>query len=185
MSNKNHKSELITLISDLMCDIDSKPLLVYSRYVLSKLSWHFSIATLSKTWIIENIDFLVNQYIRKWLEIAIWGTLSSVFVTSSKFGRGIYPPLATFIQFQTVIRKALNRSPNEAVNELRKLTNTHANIQYNAYNNTKEVIKDFCSGHECKLRNQLNFQGSFFSSETKFALSQLNKVRSTAQSKIP
>jgi hypothetical protein len=81
MSNDNHKTELTTLVNELMTDIDSKPLhprnklLVYSRYVLSKISWHFTIATLSKTWVIENIDPVVNQYIRKWLEIPISGTL--------------------------------------------------------------------------------------------------------------
>ena len=96
-----------------MTDIDSKPLhprnklLVYSRYVLSKLSWHFTVATLSKTWVIENIDPVVNQYIRKWLEIPISGTLSSVFLTCSKFGQIIYPPSVKFIQCQTVLRQAL------------------------------------------------------------------------------
>ena len=48
---------------DLMSNIDMKPmhpknkLLLYSRYVLSKLSWHFTVADISKTWIIENIRF--------------------------------------------------------------------------------------------------------------------------------
>ncbi|XP_028419269.1 uncharacterized protein LOC114545096 [Dendronephthya gigantea] len=191
MSNENHKYELITLISELMSEIDSKPLhpknklRVYSRYVLSKLSWHFTVATLSKTWVIENIDSVVNQYIRKWLEIPISGTLSSVFITSNKFGQGIYPPSVKFIQCQTVIRKALKLSPNEEINELWKSTNTHTNIQYDAYNSSKEVIKDFRLGHEVKLRDQLHIQGSFFSSVTKLSLLQLNKVWSIAQSKLP
>ena len=64
-------------------------------------------------------------------------------------------------------------------------TNTHTNTQYDAHNNTKEVIKDFRSGRECQLQNQLNFQGFFFSCVTKLALSQLNKVWSTTQSKLP
>ena len=87
MSNDKHKSELTTLVDDLMSDIDSKPLhpknklLLYNHYVLSKLSWHFTVATFSKTWVIENVDSLVNQYIRKWLEIPISGTLSTVFMT--------------------------------------------------------------------------------------------------------
>jgi hypothetical protein len=68
-------------------DIDSKPLhakiklLLYSHYVLSKLSWHFTVTTLSKTWVTENIDPVVNQYICKWLQVPISGTLSS-----KKFG---------------------------------------------------------------------------------------------------
>ncbi|CAB4018557.1 Hypothetical predicted protein [Paramuricea clavata] len=62
MSNNNHKTELTTLVNELMTHIDLKPLhprnkpLVYNRYVLPKLSWHFTIATLSKTWVIKNID---------------------------------------------------------------------------------------------------------------------------------
>ena len=50
MSNHQHMSELSSLVQDLMNDIDIKPLhpkhklLLYSRYVLWKLSWHFTIA---------------------------------------------------------------------------------------------------------------------------------------------
>ena len=50
MSNNQHMSELSSLVQDLMNDIDIKPLhpkhklLLYSRYVLSKLSlaFHYS-----------------------------------------------------------------------------------------------------------------------------------------------
>ena len=141
-------------------------LLVYSRYVLSKLSWHFTVATLSKTWVIENIDPVVIQ-------------------TCNKFGKSIYPPSVKFIKCQTVLRQALKLSPNESINELWKFTNTHTNIQYDVYNSTKEVLKDFRSEQEEKLQNQLTCQGSFFSSVTKFFLSKLNKMWSTAQSKLP
>ena len=119
MSNNNHKAELTTLVNDLMIDIDTKPLhpknklLLYSRYVLSKLSWHFTVATLSKTWVTENIDPIVNQYIRKWLEVPISGTLSTIFPTNNKFGLSIHPPSVKFIQCQTVLRIALKPSPNE------------------------------------------------------------------------
>jgi hypothetical protein len=47
------------------------------------------------------------------------------------------------------------------------------------------VLKDFRSEHEDKFQNQLTCQGSFFSSVTKFSLSHLSKVWSTAQSKLP
>ena len=70
MSDDNHKSDLITLVNELMTDIDSKPLhpknklLLYNPYVLSKLSWHFTVATFSKTWITENIDSVYSQMAR-------------------------------------------------------------------------------------------------------------------------
>ena len=124
MSDEQHKSELCLLVDDLMNNIDSKPLhpknriLLYSRYVLSKLSWHFTVTSLSKTWITENIDSVVKCYLRKWLNVPISGTLSSVFLTRNKFGLNIYPPSVKFIQCQTVLRTALKISPNEAINEL-------------------------------------------------------------------
>ena len=78
MSNNQHMSELSSLVQDLMNDIDIKPLhpkhklLLFSRYVLPKLSWHFTIANISKTWITEHLDSVVNGYIRKWLDIPHW-----------------------------------------------------------------------------------------------------------------
>jgi hypothetical protein len=92
MSEKEHKQELITLMDDIMSEIDLKPLhpknklLLYSRYLLSKRSWHFTVTTLSITWVSENMDSVVNKYVRKWLEIPISGTLSNVYLTSNKFG---------------------------------------------------------------------------------------------------
>jgi hypothetical protein len=68
----------VTCLEELMADIDSKPLhpknkiLLYSRYLLSKLSWHFTVSSVSKTWVTENIDSKVNSYIRKWLDIPIY-----------------------------------------------------------------------------------------------------------------
>ena len=191
MSNDNHKTEITTLINQLMTDIDSKPLhpknklLLYSRYVLSKLSWHFTVATLSKTWVTENIDSVVNQCIRKWLHVPISGTLSNVYLSQYKFGQNIYPPSLKFIQCQTVLRKALKSSPNGSIKELWKSTNNNTNIQYDVYNSTKEVIKNFHSVHEDKLQNQFVCQGSFFSSVSQFSFHQLNKVWSSAQSKLP
>ena len=109
-----------------MSDIDLKPLhpknklLLYSHYLLPKLSWHFTVATLSKTWVTENIDSVVNKYVRKWLEIPVSGTLSNVYLTTSKFGLNIYPPSVKFAQCQTVARNALKTSPNESIKNLWK-----------------------------------------------------------------
>ena len=92
MSDDVHKSEIISLLEDLMSIIDSKPLhpknklLLYSRFVLSKLSWHFTISNISQTWVKENIDSVVNSYVRRWLEIPISGTLSTVFMSRNRFG---------------------------------------------------------------------------------------------------
>ena len=191
MSDEHHKSKLISLVEELMADIDSKPLhpknkiLLYSRYLLSKLSWHFTVSSVSKTWVTENIDSKVNSYIRKWLDIPISGTLSNVFLTRNKFGLSICPPSVKFIQCQTVLRKALKTSPNEAINELWKATSNSKYIQYDVYISTKQALKDFRSGQEDKLHTQLTCQGSFFTNITKFSLSQLTKIWSACQSNLP
>ena len=112
MSNNQHMSELSSLVQDLMCDIDEKPLhpknklLLYSRYVLSKLSLHFTVADISKTWITANLYSIVNGYIRKWLEISISGTLSNVFLERNKFGLNICPPSVKSTQCKTVFRNS-------------------------------------------------------------------------------
>ena len=191
MSDKDHKQELITLLEDIMSEIDLKPLhpknkiLLYSRYLLSKFSWHFTVATLSKTWVSENMDSVVNKFVRKWLEIPVSGTLSNVFLTSNKFGLNIYPPSVKFTQCQTVSRKALKTSPNDCIRNLWKSTCDNTNIQYDVYTSTKEVLKSFKSAQEDKLQNHLLLQGSFFSNTTKFSLSTLNNLWSKSQSSLP
>lgn len=58
MTNDEHKSELISLITSIMKEIDLKQLhsknkvLLYTRYVLLKLSWHPTVAKTS-----AKIDF--------------------------------------------------------------------------------------------------------------------------------
>ena len=133
MTNNEHKSELVSLLTDLMKEIDLKPLhpknkiLLYSRYVLSKLSWHFTIASIQKTWISESLDSVFKQYIRKWLEVPISGSLSNIYLTSNKFGLNIIPPSTKFIQCQTTIRSAMKSSPNESITHLWKSTCNHTN----------------------------------------------------------
>ena len=106
-------------------------------------------------------------------------------MTRNKFGLNVIPASIKFTQCQTVQRNALKNSPNEAIKDLWKLTNNHTNVQYDMYNSTKEVLKDFRSRQENKLQSQLVCQGSFFSHATNFSLSQFNSLWSSAQSKLP
>ena len=106
-------------------------------------------------------------------------------MTRNKFGLNICPPSIKFVQCQTILRNALKNSPNAEINELWKTTSTNKNIQYDVYTTTKEVIKAFRSNQENKLQDKLSTQGSFFNSISKFALSQLTKLWSAAQSSLP
>ena len=94
MGNHTHMSEVINIFSGLMKKIDNIPchpknkLLLYHRFVLSKVSWHFTIANLSKTWVVENVDNLVSNYVRQWLELPISSTLSTLVLPNTKCGLG-------------------------------------------------------------------------------------------------
>ena len=64
-------SDALDLFSSLMSKIDFLPchpknkLLLYHRFVLSKVSWHFTIANLGKTWVTDNLDHLVSSFVRQ------------------------------------------------------------------------------------------------------------------------
>ena len=190
-SNNQHMSELSSLAQDLMNDVDIKPLhpkhklLLYSRYVLSKLFCHFTLANISKTWITELLDSVVNGYIRKWPDIPISGTLSNVFLECNKFVLNICPPSIKFTQCQTVLWNSLKESPNDSLKDLWKSSSCHTNIQYDVYKSTKEVLKDFHSNQEDKLQHHLTSQGFFFSNVIKYSLSSVNSAWSEAQSHLP
>ena len=104
MDNKSHQDQLVEVTQDIMQRINILPLhpknkiALYSRYLLPKLSWHLTIADPSKTWVIQSLDSLCNQYIRDWLEIPISGTMDIVSLPKSKFGLNIIPVSTNFTQ---------------------------------------------------------------------------------------
>ena len=71
MDNSDHMSIVLDTIKDLMLKIDCLPchsenkLLLYHRFVLSKLSWYLTIADLSKTWEVENLENVVSRFLRQ------------------------------------------------------------------------------------------------------------------------
>ena len=70
MDNQHHMSDLLHTTNTLMNKINHLPchpknkLLLYHRFLLSKISCNLTIADISKTWIIENLDSAVSKYIR-------------------------------------------------------------------------------------------------------------------------
>ena len=64
MSVETHKSKPLLLLSTFMKEIDHLPLhpknkvLVYNRYALSKVLWHFAVTELPQTRVMGNLDNL-------------------------------------------------------------------------------------------------------------------------------
>ena len=71
MNNKVHREKLQSSLVDMLTNIDSlsilpkNKLLLYQRYLLSKLSWHLTVANLAKTWVIESLDPIIIRFIRQ------------------------------------------------------------------------------------------------------------------------
>ena len=67
MSSLMHKSELIHMMNTILAQIDQFPLhpeyrvLLYSRHLLSKISWNFTVADLSKIWVSEIFIILLHH----------------------------------------------------------------------------------------------------------------------------
>ena len=103
MDNQIHMSEALEFLNALMKKIDDlschpkNKLIIYHRYVLSKLSWHLTIPDLSKTWVIQNLDKVVARYTRHWFELPISSTLSTVTLQNSKYGINLILPSTKFI----------------------------------------------------------------------------------------
>ena len=118
MDNTDHMSAPLSTINDLVMKVNCLPchpknkLLLYHHFVLSKLSWHLTIANLSKTWVIENLDNIVASYVRKWLELPISATISSLILNKSCYGISLALPSTKFIKCETFIWNALKSSPN-------------------------------------------------------------------------
>ena len=156
-------------------------LLLYNRYVLSKLSWHLTVAVLSKTWICQHLDNLVSKYVRQWLELPFSATLSTIVLSTTNFG----PPSVKFQQCQTILRSSLRSSKDDAIKNFWKVTNSGNNIQYDTYQNTIQVLKSTRGDHTKRLKSKLPTQSFIITFLLDRLLKNLNSLWSKAQSKLP
>ena len=190
MDNHQHKIHLESSLLDMLKLIDSlrilpkNRLLLYQRYVLSKLSWHLTVANLSKTWVIENLNNVVVRFVRKWLDLPISATLSGISLPRNQFGLNLLLPSVKFLQCQTVLRTALKSSSNDEIKSLWRSSSFGMNIQYDTHRNTKQVLKAVRQSHTDKLRSNLTSQGFLITFLLNHSLKTVNSLWSSAQSKL-
>ena len=124
MSNKQHQLGAKATLTDLLQQIDSlnifrkSKLLLYQKYFPSTFSWHFTVADISKTWVIQNLDNTLISYVRIWLDLPISATISYLTLSKSKFGLNIQLPSTKLLQCQTVLRNTLKSPPNDNIKSL-------------------------------------------------------------------
>ena len=164
MSNNGHTAHLNTELVRLMNAIDILPLhprnklLIYQRYVLSKLSWDLTIADLSSTWVKQSLDPIVNRFVRTWLEIPISGTLDIISLSKEKYGIAFNNVSTRYLQCQSTIRNCLKNSKHEDIRLIHETTSTGSNMSIDNYNSTSEVLKTVRSGKESRIKTNLTTQ---------------------------
>ena len=162
-SLKSFQSSLISKQIDCLPLHHKNKLKLYSRYVLSKAAWHFTIADLSKTWVIANLDNLVSKYICNWFDLPVSATLSGLVLQNSTFGLNLLPPSVKFTQCQTVCQNALRSSQNDDIKSCWQNNNNGMNLQCDTNRDTKEALKAVRSKNQERLAHHLTYQGASLS----------------------
>ena len=119
----------------------------------------FTIANLGRTWIAVNLDTFVSSYIRQWLDLPISATLSSLALSKAKYGSNLILPSTKYSQCQTVVRNALKSSQNSEINILWAQTSLGYNVQYDQYQNTKQVLNAIQKDNDMRIAHELKSQG--------------------------
>ena len=147
MTNKDHKFVLLSKTNDLVNTIDELSLysknkiLLYQRYVLSKISWHLTVADILITWVKQNLDNIASKFIRQ---------------SKNKFGPGIILLSDRFTQCQVTLRNKFKNSSNQDIVEIYDVSKGK-NITYDQYKSTREAIND--------IRNDVEIDTSTFTTQ--------------------
>ena len=122
---------------------------------------------------------------RQWLDLPISATFSSLILKTSRYGINLILPSIKFVECQTIIRNALKSSPNPDIKSLWVDTSYGTNLQYEQFQNTKQVLKAVQHEHEDRIKNTLLSQGLVISSILKFSCQTTSRFWSTVQQNMP
>ena len=189
MNDEMHKDDILNLVKDLMEKINILPLhpkfklQLYRYYVLSKVSWHFQISDICTTWVKENVDNVINDYIRRWLEVPINGTLDICMMSKEKYGLNLVEASTRFIQCQVIMGKKIKNSTNDDVRQMYELTKKQHKVQFEQFLDTKEVIKKVTK-EKVDHVGSLKSQGNVITFLWEKCSTSLNKAWNTVQAKL-
>ena len=144
-----------------------------------------TIADLSKTCVIENSDSIVTGYVRKWLELPISATISSLILNTSRYGITPVLPSTKYFECQTVIGNSLKSSPNFDIKAVWAENSYGTNLQYDQFQNTKQALKSIQQDHEERINNTLLSQGLMISSVIKQSSQNFRGFWSSVQQNMP
>ena len=181
MDDEAHKTSLVEKCKRILEDIDRLPLHpkhkieLYSKFLMSKISWDLTISDINITWVKHTLDSVSSSFVRKWLEIPINGTLDIVTLSKEKFGLNIIKISAKYLQCQTTKRNCLKKSPNPDINYLHQAT-AQESIQVDQYKDTSDVTKSVRAKQIEKISNDLQYQGYIVKQMWTLSSEQLKKL---------
>ena len=135
------KSEVVKYI-DILDRVPLHPknkLMILSRYVYSKLRWRLSIYNLTKTWVIQNLDSLIIEYVKRWLSLPQGANTRHLFLPTKHLGLKFSLPSDIYDSCQLTTRKILDTSENREMKELYSLTKTKYSKQDNILHNNNNI----------------------------------------------
>ena len=149
MSEDKVKTELISDFNTHINTINRLPLHpknklnIITRYVYSKVRWRFSINKLGETWVKQNLDSIVKEYVKRWLHLPQNANMSHLYLPTKYLGLTFSLPSDTYACCQLSTRNILGTSQNLEIRELYKFTK-HKFIKEDAIANrtNKDKLSD-------------------------------------------
>ena len=147
MTSDTHKTKLIETVEKFLRAIEQLPLhpkwklLIYNRFVLSKISWDLTVSDISITWVKQNLDNIVSSFIRNTLEFPISGTLHITTLAKNHYRLNIVLPSSRFAQCQVTYCSAQKKLVNNDVREIHQATSTGKNINTDSFSTTKAALQ--------------------------------------------
>ena len=158
-----------------------KKMLIYQRYVLSKLSWNLTIADIDIIWVEQSRDSIVNQYVK----IPVADTLDVIQLPKRKFGICYVMVSTRFIKCQAAIRNNLRKSLNNDVVRSYYDMNCDTNLQYDYFKSNKDVITQYRKNKEDRITTVLTTQSLAIKSLWEHGMKSAAKIWPKSISKLP
>lgn len=128
MKTSDIENELTKDLRDYLEQIHRLPLHpkqkieILTRYVYSKLRWRLTAYDISCTWVKQNLNSIVIEYLKRWLHLHQGANTRHLFLPTNKLGIRLSFPSDLLKSCQLVKRSILKSSKNQEMKDLYKLT---------------------------------------------------------------
>ena len=131
MSTEHVKNELITDFSKYISILLNKTAYIYqnklqviSKFIYRKIRWRFSIYRLSETWVVQNLDSIIKEYVKRWLQLPQIANFCHLYLPTKQLGMKFSLPSDMYLASQLIIQKILKASDSKEIQEFYNISQT-------------------------------------------------------------